>query len=100
MDAEPLTVRPDDLLSDVADEVKEVHYRAAVAVDAPRWPIGLVMRTDLVGPRPRRVILVDHAEQAQSVPGCEQAEIGDILDLHQIGSIEAKILVRPPFFPV
>ena len=51
MDPEPLTVRPDDLLSDVADEVKEVHYRAAVAVDARRHPIGLVTRTDLVSPR-------------------------------------------------
>ena len=34
IDPDPLTVRPDDLLSDVADEVKEVHYRAAVAVDS------------------------------------------------------------------
>src|SRR4051812_14490816 len=33
MDPTPLTVRPDDLLADVSDEVKEVHYRAAVAVD-------------------------------------------------------------------
>ena len=41
IDLEPLTVHPDDLLSDIADEVKEVHYRAAVAVDARRHPIGL-----------------------------------------------------------
>jgi manganese-dependent inorganic pyrophosphatase len=100
MDPEPLTVRPDDLLSDVADEVKEVHYRAAVAVDAARRPIGLVTRTDLVGPRPRRVILVDHAEQAQSVPGVEQAEIVEILDHHHIGSIETKVPVRATFDPV
>ena len=40
MDPNPLTVRPDDLLSDVADEVKEVHYRAAVAVDARRTRSG------------------------------------------------------------
>ena len=91
MDPEPLTVRPDDLLSDVADEVKEVHYRAAVAVDARRHPIGLVTRTDLVNPRPRRVLLVDHAEQAQSVPGVEQAEIVEILDHHHIGSIETTV---------
>jgi manganese-dependent inorganic pyrophosphatase len=100
MDPEPLTVRPDDLLSDVADEVKEVHYRAAVAVDAARKPIGLVTRTDLVGPTPRRVILVDHAEQAQSVPGIEQAEIVEILDHHHIGSIETRVPVRATFDPV
>jgi manganese-dependent inorganic pyrophosphatase len=100
LDPEPLTVRPDDLLSDVADEVKEVHYRAAVAVDAGRHPIGLVTRTDLLNPRPRRVLLVDHAEQAQSVPGVEQAEIVEILDHHHIGSIETTVPVRATFDPV
>ena len=96
----PLTVHPDDLLSDVAEEVKEVHYRAAVAVDARRHPIGLVTRTDLVNPARRRVLLVDHAEQAQSVPGVEQAEIVEILDHHHIGSIETTIPVRATFDPV
>ena len=100
MDPEPLTVRPDDLLSDVADEVKEVHYRAAVAVDTSRRPIGLVTRTDLLNPRPRRVLLVDHAEQAQSVIGVEQAEIVEILDHHHIGSIETTVPVRATFDPV
>ena len=100
MNAEPLTVRPDDLLSDVADEVKEVHYRAAIAVDAGRHPIGLVTRTDLVNPSPRRVLLVDHAEQAQSVIGVEHAEILEILDHHHIGSIETRVPVRATFDPV
>jgi manganese-dependent inorganic pyrophosphatase len=100
LDPNPLTVGPDDLLSDVADEVKEVHYRAAVAVDSRRHPIGLVTRTDLVNPRPRRVLLVDHAEQAQSVPGVEQAEIVEILDHHHIGSIETTVPVRATFDPV
>jgi manganese-dependent inorganic pyrophosphatase len=100
MDPEPLTVRPDDLLSDIADDVKDIHYRAAVAVDSRRHPIGLVTRTDLVNPRPRRVLLVDHAERGQSVPGVEQAEIVEILDHHHIGSIETKVPVQATFDPV
>src|SRR5262249_30990938 len=80
MDPEPLTVRADELLSDIAQEVVDIHYRAAVAVDSRRHPIGLVTRGDLINPPPRRVILVDHAEAAQSVPGVEQAEIVEILD--------------------
>jgi manganese-dependent inorganic pyrophosphatase len=100
MDPEPLTVRPDDLLSDIADEIKEVHYRAAVAVDSRRAPVGLVTRTDLLNPSPRRVLLVDHAEAAQSVPGVDQAEIVEILDHHHIGSIETKVPVRATFDPV
>ena len=69
MDADPLTVRPDDLLSDISEDVKDIHYQAAVAVDGSGKPVGLISRADLVNPRRRRVVLVDHAERGQSVPG-------------------------------
>jgi manganese-dependent inorganic pyrophosphatase len=100
VDAEPLTVRVDDLVADISEQIKNVHYRAAVAVDGARRPIGLVTRSDLVDPWPRRVLLVDHAEHAQSVPGVEQAEIVEILDHHHIGSIETKVPVAATFDPV
>jgi manganese-dependent inorganic pyrophosphatase len=100
MDADPLTVRPDDLVADIADQIKGVDYRAALAVDGRRRPVGLVTHAELVRPVPRRVVLVDHAEQAQSVPGVEHAEIVEILDHHHIGSIETKIPVTATFDPV
>ncbi|HWI22565.1 MAG TPA: putative manganese-dependent inorganic diphosphatase [Baekduia sp.] len=100
MDRHPLTVRPDDLVVDIADDVKDIHYSAAVAVDERRRPVGLVTRADLLNPRPRKVVLVDHAELAQSVPGVEQAAIVEILDHHHIGSIETHIPVRATFDPV
>jgi len=97
---DPLTVGRDDLVRDISEEIKNVHYRAAVAVDRDRRPIGLVTRSDLVNPRPRRVLLVDHGERAQSVPGIEEAEIVEILDHHHIGSIETKLPVTAIFDPV
>ena len=68
METDPLTASLDDLLSDVADHVKEVHYGAAVVVDGEKRPFGLVTRSDLVDPERRQVLLVDHAELAQSGP--------------------------------
>ena len=100
MDHEPLVVRPDDLVADISETVKDVDYRAAVVVDRHNRPVGLVTRSDLVSPEPRRVLLVDHAEQAQSVPGVEYAEIVEILDHHHIGSIETRVPVRATFDPV
>jgi manganese-dependent inorganic pyrophosphatase len=100
MDREPLTARPDDLLADIAESILEVDYRAAIAIDAGGLPVGLVTRSDLVNPTPRRVILVDHAEQGQSVQGIEHAEIVEILDHHHIGSIETRVPVRATFDPV
>jgi manganese-dependent inorganic pyrophosphatase len=100
IEGDPLTVGLDDLISDTAEQIKDVHYRAAVTVDRAGRPIGLVTRSDLVSPEPRRVLLVDHAERAQSVPGLEEAEIVEILDHHHIGSIETKLPVMAIFDPV
>jgi manganese-dependent inorganic pyrophosphatase len=100
MEHDPLTTTADDLLVDISEQVKEIHYGAAVFVDAHRQPLGLITRTNLVAPQPRRVILVDHAEQAQSAPGIEHAEIVEILDHHHIGSIETRIPVMATFDPV
>jgi manganese-dependent inorganic pyrophosphatase len=100
MDTEPLAVRPDDLVADIAETIQEVDYRAAVVVDSAGHPVGLVTRGDLINPEPRRVLLVDHAEEAQSVPGVEQAEIVEILDHHHVGSIETRVPVLATFDPV
>lgn len=100
MSRDPLVVDPDDLLSDIADRIKEVHYSAAIAVDEDGSPMGLVTRAELVNPEPRHVLLVDHAEEAQSVTGVAEAHIVEILDHHHIGSIETRFPVAATFDPV
>ncbi len=100
MEADPLTATADFLVADIAEQIKEIHYGAAVVIDSSRRPVGLLTRSDLVAPQRRRVVLVDHAEQSQSVPGIEQAEIVEILDHHHIGSIETRVPVRATFDPV
>ena len=100
MESDPLTVNTDFLVADMSEQIKESHYGAAVAVDADNRPVGLVTRSDLVAPPRRRVILVDHAEQAQSAVGIDEAEILEILDHHHIGSIETRIPVTATFDPV
>jgi manganese-dependent inorganic pyrophosphatase len=100
IEGDPLTVGLDDLVSETAEQIKDVHYRAAVTIDRAGRPLGLVTRSDLVRPAPRRVLLVDHAERGQSVPGIEEAEIVEILDHHHIGSIETKLPVTAVFDPV
>jgi manganese-dependent inorganic pyrophosphatase len=87
-------------VAEVSEEIKESHYGASVVIDAQRRPVGLVTRSDLVAPRRRRVLLVDHAEQSQAVLGVEQAEIIEILDHHHVGSIETRIPVQATFDPV
>jgi len=100
MEREPLTATTETLVDEISAQVKESHYGATVVIDPGRRPIGLVTRSDLVSPPRRRVLLVDHAERAQSVPGVDQAEIVEILDHHHVGSIETRIPVTATFDPV
>jgi manganese-dependent inorganic pyrophosphatase len=100
MSEDPLTVDPEALITDITQSVMEVHYRAAVAVDDDKVPLGIVTRTDLLNPEPRKVLLVDHAERGQSVPGVEQAEIVEILDHHNVGNIETSTPIPATFDPV
>src|ERR671939_57903 len=100
MSEDPLTVSLEELVTDITHQVMEVHYRAAIAVDDDKVPLGVVTRTDLLNPKPRRVLLVDHAERGQSVPGIEQAQIVEILDHHHIGNIETRTPIPATFDPV
>ena len=100
MSENPLTVDPDDLITEITGSVMEVHYRAAIAVDHNKLPLGVVSRTDLLNPQPRRVLLVDHAEIGQSVKGVEKAQVVEILDHHHIGDIESNTPIPAVFDPV
>ena len=100
MENDQIIASPDDLIVEISQQIKDSHHGAAIIVDERQRPIGLVTRSDLVSPVRRRVILVDHAEQAQSVPGIELAEIVEILDHHHIGSIETRVPVTATFDPV
>ncbi len=100
MEKDPLTVTGEYLVAEISEQIKEIHYGAALVIDAQRRPVGLVTRADVVSPPRRRVVLVDHAEQGQSVAGIEQAEIVEILDHHHIGSIVTRVPVMATFDPV
>jgi manganese-dependent inorganic pyrophosphatase len=95
-----LTVRPEELVADITGDVMAVHYRAAIAVDDDKRPLGIVTRTDLLNPEPRKVLLVDHSEKGQSVAGVEVAQIVEILDHHHIGDIQTQSPIAATFDPV
>ena len=50
--------------------------------------MGVLTRYHLLRPRRKRVVLVDHNEAAQSVPGLEEAEILEIIDHHRLADIQ------------
>ena len=49
--------------------------------------IGLLTKTDVLKPPPTRLVLVDHNELTQAVPGAEEVTIAEIIDHHRLGAL-------------
>ena len=79
-------------LTDFLDDVKEVvlksRHRSYPILDENEKVVGTLSRYHLIKPRRKRVVLVDHNEASQSVPGLEQAEILEIIDHHRLADIQ------------
>jgi manganese-dependent inorganic pyrophosphatase len=95
MRKDPPSCSADDLIEDVRTTLTNV--RTLPVLDADDRVVGVVTRTDILRPMRRRVILVDHNERSQSVPGIETAEIVGIVDHHRVADVQT---ILPPLMRV
>jgi hypothetical protein len=77
-----------DYVDDVRQMAQDNRHRAFPVVDDDNHVVGMLSRIHLLKPRRKRVVLVDHNEAAQSVPGLEEAEILEIIDHHRLADIQ------------
>ena len=91
-------------LEDRVDEVREqvLKYREHCypILDENDKVAGVLTRYHLLRPRRKRVVLVDHNEIAQSVPGLEETEILEIIDHHRLADIQTSQPIRVRNEPV
>lgn len=85
----------DDFLDDVQEVVSKSRHRNYPILDENEKVVGTLSRFHLLRPRRKRVVLVDHNEAAQSVPGLNQAEIVEIVDHHRLADIQTS---QPIYF--
>ena len=78
----------EDRLDEVREQVLKFRYPCYPILDAQEKVVGVLTRYHLLRPRRKRVVLVDHNEAAQSVPGLEEAEILEIIDHHRLADIQ------------
>ena len=64
-----------DFIDDVRETVLQSRYRSYPVLDENEKVVGTLSRYHLLRPRRKRVVLVDHNEKSQSIPGLEQADI-------------------------
>ena len=91
-------------LNDYLDDVKEVltksRFRCYPILDENEKVVGTLSRFHLLKPRRKRVVLVDHNESAQSVPGLDQVEILEIIDHHRLADIQTGLPIMMRNEPV
>ena len=78
----------EDKVDDVRDQMLKHRDSCYPILDEDDHVVGILTRYHLLRPRRKRVVLVDHNEAAQSVPGLEEAEILEIIDHHRLADIQ------------
>ena len=77
-----------DRVDEVREQVLKFREHCYPILDESEKVVGVLTRYHLLRPRRKRVVLVDHNEAAQSVPGLEEAEILEIIDHHRLADIQ------------
>ena len=78
----------EDRVEDVKETMLKHRFSSYPILDEEEKVVGVLSRYHLLRPRRKRVVLVDHNEAAQSVPGLEEAEILEIIDHHRLADIQ------------
>ena len=78
----------DDRVDTVRDMVLRYRHPSYPILDSNEKVVGILTRYHLLRPRRKQVVLVDHNEASQSVPGLEEAEILAIIDHHRLADIQ------------
>ena len=82
------TFSTDDTLDYMKEVMSETRYRGYPVIDLNNRCVRSISRFALLKGLRKKVILVDHNERGQSIPGIEEADILEIVDHHRVADIQ------------
>ena len=82
----PPIVHPFDYFDDVKEVIASANFRALPVLNEEGQFYGIVMRSSFLVRPKKKVIMMDHNELNQSIPGLEDAEIFEIIDHHRLAA--------------
>lgn len=83
----PITFKNSDYRNDFIDVSSKLGHTNYPIVNKKNICLGMMQLVDVNNFERKQVILVDHNQQAQSVDGIEEAEIMEVIDHHNLGTI-------------
>ena len=96
----PSVVHELDYLSDFITEATKLGFTNYPILNRKNECLGLIRMPDIGHYEKKKVILVDHNNLEQSVPGIEEAEIVEIIDHHNLGAIGTSTPINFRCMPV
>lgn len=81
-----VTVGPDERIADVRKKFSVATHAVLVTSDEGAL-VGILTKSDIFKPVQTRLVLVDHNELTQAVPGAEEVTIAEIIDHHRLGAL-------------
>ncbi len=100
IDPHCVTLQGDEFVRDLIGQIIRSEQDDFIVTDSDGRYAGLVRKSALMSPPHRRVIMVDHNEAAQAVPGLEEAEVVEVLDHHRLSTIPTAVPIRFHVDPV
>lgn len=93
-------LRSDEYVRDVITQVLRSEQDDFLVVDDNGRYSGLCRKSHLLSPPRRRIVMVDHNELGQAVPGTEEGEVVEVLDHHRLSTMPTSVPIRFQVEPV
>ena len=90
----------DEDIDEVLDKTRKYHYSNYPVIDKKGRCLGMFRLSDINDAVKKKVILVDHNEETQTVDGINEAEITEIVDHHKIGTLGTSMPINFRNMPV
>lgn len=96
----PVTCNYLDYRTEFIEMANKIGHTNYPVINKKNECLGLIKVTDVEKYTKQKVILVDHNNLEQSVPGIEEAEIEEIIDHHNLGAIGTSVPINFRSMPV
>jgi len=87
IDPKFIAVGADARIADIRKKFSSTSTHAVLVTNDEGALIGILTKTDILKPVQTRLVLVDHNEVTQSVPGADEVTIAEIIDHHRLGAL-------------
>ncbi len=90
-----ITFSEEDYITDIRGVMASKRHQYYPVLDEVGKYLGLISQRNYLNANPKKVILVDHNEHAQTVTGIEEVTLLEIIDHHRIGGLQT---MHPVYF--